>query len=477
MDEFTVQYGSFVCGGTTSYELDKVYTLVEDFETGSFEFTLCVAEASEAAFAASCQAVEAAFRKPRQDLIVTLGATQLLARTHSQTTQTALDTFPRITKIEEGASGRSRKYTVRVEYGMPADNIGTFGRRSSQMRVERSPARRYEVTFTGTYTATAGESASDNYLTNIDIFCNSRLLAAFGLEVGTTIELVSEEYAPNETDKVVTFRRVYRECLFPQSPSVAAPRDTARVVDQSFNISFADTAPGDAPVQVIEGALSSAHGRARRWRKVTATYSAHLHSAVTVNPDAEWNQFILPWIVKQMRRLLPVAGHLVITDQERTPTYDANLIQGTVSGWVVASDFSEAYVSIEDRIESGEQLVGAWTKDPYSYYQFTGPAVWQRTVSEKYVRLQADFPIEPADPPEGFSYIKTPIITKRAPKDLGLVGFGAESLRVYELERVTVWQFYRPIPQMKKPDSGSPTLSRVNLTPIGSGGQPRTNFP
>lgn len=461
-DELQIVYGSFTAGGSSAYPLDKVYTLSEGYEAGSFECTVCVESTTEAGFATACQAVEAAFRQPRQDLTVTLGSTTLLSRTHSNTTQTALDTSPTATKLEEGATGRTRKYAIRIEYGMPADNVSTSGRRNSQMEIAADNAKRQSVTFTGVYTATAGNTATANYLANIDTFCNARLLSILNLTTGTDIELVEETFTPNDTNKTCDFRRVYLEVRFAQAGTLVSPFDQTRFVNQNFKVSIEYEAPGDSPLYPGKTAVDtagSAAGTVVRWRRLVASFSCAVDFEQSQQLDTLWRTVVLPWIVQQINTITD-GRPFIMTRQGREPTYDTNSLTGRVEGWVTTGSVHEAEVKFEDMYDTGEKLVAAWKKDdPFAYYKYQGPAVLVRTVHERYLSTSPDFP--QADAPwgvgahpkaEGKSALVTPVKTTATPKTIGFAG-GAitggatvQTVLDYELERVTTVQFYNALP-------------------------------
>ena len=118
--EEKITYGSYVVGnGGDAEHIVGHVQMSRAFEEGSLEFSFLVAEETEAAFAAACRAAEVAFRKPYQDLTFVLGAANLLDA--SQSTTRALDPRPEITKGDDDAdTGRSRIYTVRIEFGLPA---------------------------------------------------------------------------------------------------------------------------------------------------------------------------------------------------------------------------------------------------------------------------------------------------------------------------------------------------------------------
>src|SRR3990167_1060653 len=86
--ELSITYAGFTVGGTTAYHLhgDPPYRQTDGYERYSIDFHVLVQEATEAAFAAACRAVEAAYRTPRGALVVALGSAALKTLSHAGST-------------------------------------------------------------------------------------------------------------------------------------------------------------------------------------------------------------------------------------------------------------------------------------------------------------------------------------------------------------------------------------------------------
>ncbi|HBY62153.1 MAG TPA: hypothetical protein DEH78_20225, partial [Solibacterales bacterium] len=162
--DLVIVYGSTTVGGSTARQIDGYHIVgPKGYASAAVEFSFITTAASQSALATECNTLEAAFRQPRQNLTITLGGNTILSLSHSG--NTGFDASPSIIKAGDPAdTGLSRHYTVRIDFGMPADNVSTSFRRDSSVTVEYSAARRRRVTISGTYTAnTDGTTAYAQY--------------------------------------------------------------------------------------------------------------------------------------------------------------------------------------------------------------------------------------------------------------------------------------------------------------------------
>ena len=118
--EIIVTYGAYVISTATGRDLDGKVQVSRNFTTGTATFSFIVYGSTHAAFSASVLAVEAAFRIPHQAFTITQGGQTLVSALHA--TSTGFDAAPEIVKQEDvGDTGRSRRYTVTIEWGLPAN--------------------------------------------------------------------------------------------------------------------------------------------------------------------------------------------------------------------------------------------------------------------------------------------------------------------------------------------------------------------
>lgn len=362
--ELVIVYGSYTVGTTSgSVGPDGKVQINKGFERGSVEFSFLVTGATAAAFATNCTAAEDAFRKPYQDLAITLdGENLLLAK---QSTGTALDPMPEIVKRDHTAdSGRCRRYTVRIEFGLSAGTgaEAVSGLREYSVEVSYDPARRRTVTLSGTFTAVGSTGARAKYAAGIGTLVTS---AKSDLSI-THWELDTEPSVRSDTnDKIVEFSRTYEELLFSQGGSSL---DNTTLVRQRLSITRRKEAPGDTPT-------------AERLAVLDLSYEAWLDQDQSTDPRGQYDT-IRSWLVTQIDTTLGGQDFAIVAEQPEF-FYDENRItvSMTAMGLVSGESIIEQRVTVDDDDSKGIEIVPAWAGDPLAAYWYPGPRIVVRTVT------------------------------------------------------------------------------------------------
>jgi len=437
--ELLISYGGFEVGGTTDRQIHDRVKIDRSQENTVLEFNFIIQKATEVDFGTEVNAVEAAFRKVRESCTVSQGAAILFSGNHSS--YSAFDSNPHILKQEDMAdTGRSRLYTVRIEFGMPADNTNTNGRRSSSVNVAYSPSRRRTVTISGVYTGLSGQDARAQYEASIDTYAAAVLTALTG-----TFELVEEPTAEDNIGiSLLSFTRVYEEVIYPQGSVL----DDPAIVRQSLLYTRHAMAPGDSQI----GGSST-----RRLILMTAQYDAWVDKDITTNLKSKWTS-IKSHILTHAKDFLD-GGTIILTDE--VPTFDGpqNRISARLEMLVTTgSAILESEITVEDTRISGLVSVPVWDSsgNPYSRYLYQGPAQLQRFVSERrrYVKSAAPaapfakgalvdfYPLPKGDGFEAPSWFVVRDSERRSPKTIGLSGSGAQTLDVIDFVKDTLIEFY-----------------------------------
>lgn len=407
--ELQVTYAGETFGGSSARLIDG-WTIVEkDYTTAAFEFSFITTAASAAAFATECAAVEAAFRTPRGNIVVTYGGSTLLSL--SQSVNTGLDASPSIIKQGDVAdTGRSRYYKVRIEFGLPADNVGTSFRRFSTISVEYSPTRRRTVSIDCTYTANSTDGTTGSfaqYRAQIDAYAVTVLAA---LDASADFERIGEPVVErNETDKVTNARAVYKEILKNQSTSST---DDSAIVDPVLTITRHRMAPGDSqgtsigigssgtgttspgvggntvaetPTQT-GGGLS---GTVQRPTVLTIAYTCGIDSTVTTDIKNKWQSTIRPLLIQQAGAY---GGGGVILIEEAPDFGDLyeNRFSARMTFHVYSATILSQRITVKDVTSYGKILKAIWTGNPYDYYEYPGPAVRLKTITEEREEVTSD---------------------------------------------------------------------------------------
>jgi len=368
--ELKITYGSYVVGGSTDKLIDGYINLTKNFSESSVEFDFVITAASEAAFKTAIDAAELAFRTPFQNLTVEQGAVTLLDLSHS--TDTGFNSEPKILKRQDDLNtGRSRKYTVEITFGMPADaGVPEEGIRNSSTNVAYLPSRKRQVTISGIATAISGTASRAKYEAIIDAFAASILTA-----LGGTYELAEEPSTDSDyADKEINFSRVYDEIIYSQANNPTA------IVRMIFKVTRGRMAPGDFPSPGAERLVA-----------LDATFDCWIDKNVTVDLEGTWTS-IRNWIYGKMDSAFS-GGSLAITASTPEFDYTDNRITARVSGLKSTGSNLITMTETEDTsVQTGVVLVPAWNGNPLSKYRYQGPSVWVRTVTTS-KRVLGDPPV------------------------------------------------------------------------------------
>lgn len=400
--ELQVVYNSVTFGGSTDRQIDG-WTIVEkDYTTAAFEFSFITTASTAAAFATECAAVEAAFRTPRAALVVTYGGSTLLSL--QQSNNTGFDAAPSIVKQGDvGDTGRSRYYKVRIEFGLPADNVGTSFRRFSTITVEYSPTRRRTVNIDCTYTANSTDGTTGSfaqYRAQIDAYATTVLTA---IDSSATFERVGEPAVErNETDKVTNARAVYKEILENQS---ASSLDDSDIIDPVLVITRQKQAPGDSQGTSIGVASSGTGltspgvggntvaetptlggpggtGTVQRPTVLTLNYTCGLNKERTTNLESKWRSTIRTFLIQQAGAYAGGGVILIEAAPDFGDVYE-NRFSARMVFHVYPTTILFQRITVKDATNYGKRLVGVWTGNPYDYYEYQGMAVRMKTITQE----------------------------------------------------------------------------------------------
>lgn len=473
-----VTYGSFGIGGTTEYLIDSWMYNEDSFTKASLEVTFTTAIATtDAAFAASCAAVEAAFRKPRQDLTVVQNSATTLSL--KQSDSTGLDSEPTITKVRDSVvnTGRSRMYRAVITFGRPADNVATPGLRYSSTHVEYLPNGKRKVTISGTWTAIGAVDAFAHYTANVDAFCASRLTLVLGAAVSEKTGEPRVEL--NSTNKTLEFSRTYQELIYPDAGKSAPTLDDPEITLQSLRISRESVGPGDttstpaesnaganpaAPAASSSGSTVAGPGfsgggggggsgsggavNVHRLIRITVNYDAWIKTGV--NPKDKYTGVIYDWLIQQAD-LFNDWGQMALVSQALDPD-DLNENKVTARLEFLAQGPARVVsykVTTADPSNYGSVLVQVWTGNPYSKYKYQGPATRQRIITEekRVIGAATERDLFGNYTTANIAGMSAVIMSKdpsSTPQTLG-VGNSSKKMDVTDVTVRTVIEFYEPV--------------------------------
>lgn len=369
--ELSIIYGATTVGGTTDRLLDFPVDVIEGADRGSLRFSFVTSAATEAAFDAEVAALEAAFRDVRLRLRVVQGAATLYDWDPAAGVNTGFNHLSRIDKVGEDPAhtGRSRKYSVTIEFDLPADVYDQSGRRLAHVVVDYTPARKRRLTITGEYTALGANNARAQYQANIGTYASTLTTG-----LGGTWELAEEEHDEDETDKILRFRRVYDQVISDQSSSGLG--DTA-IVRHSLAISVLRPRPGDSP----------AGSEVRRPLECSVRYSAWVDRDVSTDLENVYESRLRAWLVQRVEALADGAQAALV---EEAPEYDAPENRVSVSMRLLVTEggtLLEYRETAELDVDEGKARVPVWNGNRWAKYVYQGPATarYSSTITKRVV--------------------------------------------------------------------------------------------
>ena len=379
--ELSITYGALLIGGnSTRLLLDGRYRLEREPDEVALEFDFVAVGSTEASFAQAVRSVEEGFRKPFLSCTVSLGSQVLERFGHGEST--GFDARPTLSKRgdDETDSGRSRKYTVRILFGIPADRYPRSGLRDSQVELRYGPNRRAEVTIRGLYTAVGTRSARGVYDAGVDAFA-AAVLTALGI---TLYELVEEDAGPeNTTSKTIDFERIYQEIIYGQG--AATLTNDATLSKQELSISRRIATGEDAIGRLTGASGAGTRDNVHRLYEVDLSYKVAVNADQTTDLEQKYAS-LRPWLIQRIKQEFPGNGAVALISERPELERDENRISVTMTALAVAkgAQFFSRTITVEDRVQHGQVLVPVWDGNPISRYVYQGPTIARRSYTETY---------------------------------------------------------------------------------------------
>lgn len=432
--ELEITYGEspgIVLGGSTDRLIKGKWRLVPyTYDRAVVECQFLVTGASEAAFVAERQAVEAGLRKPRQRLRVKLGAVTHLDL--DPATNTGFNARTELQDLgEDEDTGRSRLYSLRVEVELPADLTGQNGLREAELELGFSPALVRTLTVRGVYTALAGNGARAVYDANVQAYVSSKITNELG---GGTFELVRHNPTTDDTNKVCRFERVYQEVIRLQSTNAL---NDSEIVSPRLVINRAEIAPGDS--ESVTQTQTSGRTQSRKAESATrptefdVSFECWIDKAVT-DLNGKWDAKIKPSLISFLQTY--VSGRLVITDL--VPGFDLyeNKITATLRAFAIRAKLMSLEIETDDEIEEGHVVVPVWSGDPRAAYVFQGQATILRTITRtSRVEGKGSEPSLEIPKPSAEGFVLLSRGSRRKTRKIGISGYQAEVTDLFEVQR------------------------------------------
>lgn len=369
----SIVYGSLTINGGGSYNVDTLYGVTREAEFIRIAARVCVSSATAAGCVTASKTLEEGIRSIRQDVSVTVNGTVLF--TSTQAAATGYNSTASATLVED--RGTARYYQVEIVVQLPADYNSLAGRRTSGISVGLDASRILNVTITGTYTGVSGSaSAVGKYEGVADTYCSGLLTALYP---AVTFVLVDERHERHETDKELTFTRLYRQLLlaFPIAD---------RMRDHVLRLTREEEFPIQSSTTVADSTL-----RTRKLIQYRLDYTATMDAEQitgTTDIDALYSGTILPWLKEQVA-LLVTDSHVIDTSHTYDPASSvlrASLTFFEVNNGNGPMDWTK---TVTTTINHGYVFEPLDTENPLDRYVYEGPATVRVTIAESGIFIGA----------------------------------------------------------------------------------------
>ena len=272
-NSFSITFGGFAVGGSSSYQLLGPYVLDRSYTDLRIVFDIVVTSTTQAGLFALATNVETNFAKR-----LVVGDTVLISIGGSTWTYTVGTSILKCS-ASVAKSGNpdtdlpySRSYTCTIAGDMPALDATDAGLRDVEVHVDLDASRQRVVTMRGVYTGLAAQDAVEVYEANFDSEATTYLTA---VDPAVTWELVNESYTLDRERSggaphphLCQFSRQYMELIAPQDGSTL---DDPAIRDHRVIFTDLSQYPGDGRESV------------NRLRRVIGSYDC----AVDINESTD----------------------------------------------------------------------------------------------------------------------------------------------------------------------------------------------
>lgn len=365
-----ITYGGFVVGAGTRYKLTDVHLTDRSYSRFTISFSVVIQAASSGETVAAIQvladALEEAYRKPFQDLLVEIGGAVWWDFKHS--TNTALNPEPSIELDPAHRSARSRQYNCVISLGLPADLAGKGFRQTTSFQILTDPVGLDTVGLEVVFTAVpGGVDALAKARADFLDFRDALLIELFpATALADWDRSAQEQYFPDEEKKTCRAAVTTVGLLWPRPG--AASLDLSIFTGLTFTL--------DVFRQVHEG-FAPLRAEAPFGASVTFTVGAKLPNQ---NLDALLEDTLIPYFQSLLESELSAVTSPVQTGRQVSFEPTSNTISGTLRFSVFGSSVISATLVTEESIYEGVTLIPVLDKTPFSRDQHDSPGARTRAI-------------------------------------------------------------------------------------------------
>lgn len=462
--ELQITYGAVTIGGGSSpgnkRPIHRAIILHKSQDRATLEFSfVTLGHASASDFATEIATLESALRTPRQALAITMAGQAI--DTLSHTSGTGIDGTPQIINADDDFSnGRSRRYTVRIEFALqhPIND----GRRNATITVDYDASRRRTCTLAGEWTSSGSTSARDQYEANIAAHATAVLDG-----LGGTWELMPESVTNDDAStasnnllegNLVRYRRVYRELIFSQ----AGQENHAALVNQRLTVRIEENGEDWSPGNTPDGqAVVVVHPK-----RILVGYAVTIDKDVSQALESLWTGTIKPWIATTVQSRHSLASVAIISSAPEFD-YDNNQIAASIEIESGGGGYEKYHLDELAEWIPGDTTEPLLTGKRTDKELFHGPStlIVTRTETAEQSGRRLILPTILAAGPSGYGDLQWNVLQSRVQRRISTRGTSGYSRDVTIWTRVSVQEGYtQPTPVASVFD-----LDFINLR-LGAGG-------
>jgi hypothetical protein len=341
------------------------FLVVQDEEEFTFSTNFLIKSDTSANLVSACDTAEDKLSEKWKDFSMSFDGTTEYNFSHSSSTGFLAQ--PQLTQLDGALNTYlTRPYRFFVSIKLPFDQSGFSYRRNGSYTVRFAKNRGRTVVFSAEYTAGGGNTARDNYDSNIDTWTGAVLTALSG-----TYEKIAEDIVEDMEEKLVNAQVAYQEILAYQK---SGSLDEAKLVDPVCNyIVEYDQEIGLSP--------TGGYSMQPIVRILLAYSTAISKDEVASENDIEdvYQDTVKPWLLSHARAILgtadyPQAGSTYIVQSERKTVDPYNY---TVSGQMVllAPKTLDQVLGLSEVVRyeesEGKQFSKLWDGRDHSYGRYS----------------------------------------------------------------------------------------------------------
>lgn len=355
----TISYGGFTIGDPP-YSLHLPTTISSNYGRTTIAAQVVVTGTSVGDLESNEQALEAAFRKPRQNITHTKNG---ITRTFTEADRTALFIEASSRKVPDADfMGLAALYEISISFERPADLSGEdfLTGVSSVVTEDFSGKRTIEVRGQVTADSTTPRSARTQLAAVVDTFVGT---VQDEVDSGATWEEIAATETWDRRDQKASWSRTVREIIADQG---ASGRDVASIRNESLSVAVQFAAPGDASFE------------SSRLIPVIANYSCNVVHTSTTDLASVYTTEIRPLMLTRIRAGLG-AGSIAIVDEVRDFDQSDNTIRARLVILAATVELLEAEYIEGDAAQLGVSLIPVWDGGQHSRAIVPAPGNLVRT--------------------------------------------------------------------------------------------------